>query len=198
MWYKIIPAALLLLFVGYQAYAFMARDTTPTRPYRVIQKLGTLEIRFYPPAITATVHKTGDYRDNMSAGFRDLASYIFGGNDREEKIAMTSPVISVPDSTGTDISFVMPEGFELQGRPTPTRAPNIVFQETAPVYTASLTFGGFAKKADMDRKTAELLAALKAQGLTPSGPVQHLYYNAPFDLFGRKNEVLVAIEGFTE
>ena len=40
------------------------------------------------------------YRKTSSKGFSILAGYIFGGNDKEEKIAMTSPVaMSLKDST---------------------------------------------------------------------------------------------------
>lgn len=198
MFLKITLATLLILFVGYQAYAFMQRDTTPNQPYRVVRRMGELEIRFYPPAVTATVHKSGEYRAMMNDGFRDLASYIFGGNDRQEKIAMTAPVITVPDEKGADVSFVMPEGFNLEQRPQPTRARNIRFRETEAVYTASLTFGGFANKTEMEQMSEQLLTSLDKAGLKAGGPVQHLYYNAPFDLFGRRNEVLVPLEDFAE
>jgi hypothetical protein len=195
---KITLAAALILFFGYQAFAYMQRDTTPTQPYRLVRRIGELELRFYPPAVTATVHKNGEYRTLMNDGFRDLASYIFGGNDRQEKIAMTAPVITVPDEKGADVSFVMPEGFNLEQRPQPTRVRNIQFRETEAVYTASLTFGGFANKEKMEDMSERLLTELGTAGLAAGGPVQHLYYNAPFDLFGRRNEVLVALKDFTE
>ena len=102
MFLKITFAAALILFFGYQAYAYMQRDTTPTQPYRVVRHFGELELRFYPPAVTATVHKHGEYRALMNDGFRDLAGYIFGGNDRQEKIAMTAPVIAVPDDRAAE------------------------------------------------------------------------------------------------
>jgi hypothetical protein len=194
---KISLAITLLVFVAYQAYAAMSRDTTPTQPYRIVQMIGDLEIRYYPPAVTATVHKDGAYRDRMNAGFRDLASYIFGGNERKENIAMTTPVIAVPDTAGgADISFVMPADFDLEKRPAPTRARHIQFRSTEPVYTASLQFGGFASETKMNAKSEELLAALQQAGLTPRGPVRHLYYNAPFDVFNRRNEVQVALDQY--
>lgn len=197
MFLKISLAIALLVFFAYQAYAAMSTDTTPTQPYKVVKMIGDLEIRYYPPAVTATVHKDGEYRDRMSAGFRDLASYIFGGNERNEKIAMTTPVVSVPDTAGgAEISFIMPEDFDLEKRPAPTRARNIEFRRTEPVYTASLQFGGFAGESKMQAKSEELLTALQKAGLKPRGSVRHLYYNAPFDVFNRRNEVLVELEEY--
>jgi hypothetical protein len=197
MFLKITLATALLVFVAVQTYAAMSRDTTPSQPYRIVEQIGDLQIRYYPPAVTATVHKSGAYRDRMNAGFRDLASYIFGGNERQESIAMTTPVISVPDTAGgADISFVMPEDFDFDKRPAPTRARNIQFQRTEPAYTASIEFGGFAGESKMQEQSEALFAALQRAGLRPRGAVRHLYYNAPFDLFDRRNEVLVELEGY--
>ena len=197
MFLKVSLAAALLVFVACQTYAAMSRDTTPSQPYRIVEQIGDLQIRYYPPAVTATVHKSGAYRDRMNAGFRDLASYIFGGNERQESIAMTTPVIAVPDTAGgADISFVMPEDFDFDKRPAPTRARNIQFRRTEPAYTASIEFGGFAGESKMQEKSEALFAALRQAGLQPRGTVRHLYYNAPFDLFDRRNEVLVELEGY--
>jgi hypothetical protein len=197
MFLKVSLATTLLVFVAYQTYAAMSRDTTPSQPYRIVEKIGDLEIRYYPSAVTATVHKSGAYRDRMNAGFRDLASYIFGGNERQEAIAMTTPVIAVPDTAGgADISFVMPEDFDFDKRPAPTRARNIQFRRTEPAYTASIEFGGFASESKMQEKSEVLFAALQRAGLQPRGAVRHLYYNAPFDLFDRRNEVLVELTAY--
>lgn len=192
----VLLVTVLLAYSGFQTYFIMAQ--TPTQPYRLVKKSGEMEIRFYPSAIEASVQKNGEYKQMMNNGFRDLAGYIFGGNEEKQKIAMTAPVKSVLDEKGSgEITFVMPEGFKLESKPKPN-ASHIQFRETEPVYTASLTFGGFANKEKMGRKSEALLELLKKEGLSPSGNVQYLYYNPPFQLFGRKNEVLVELTGFQE
>ncbi|MGB1175340.1 MAG: SOUL family heme-binding protein, partial [Luminiphilus sp.] len=47
-----------------------------------------VEIRDYDPRILATTRMT----DGQNSGFRVLAGYIFGGNEKEQEIAMTAPV----------------------------------------------------------------------------------------------------------
>jgi len=81
---------------------------TEKQKYSVLHKDGNFEIRRYEPAIMASVQMPGSYSDMSSTGFRELAGYIYGGNDEKMKIAMTAPVhVSMADSTST-MSFVMP------------------------------------------------------------------------------------------
>lgn len=196
--FKIAIVVAIIAFVSFQTYICMAQ--TPAQPYRQVKQLGDMEIRFYPPAVEASVYKKGAYREMMNNGFRDLAGYIFGGNEEKQKIAMTTPVKTVVDAPQADsgmISFVMPKDFKLESKPTPF-AKNIIFHETQAVYTASLTFGGFASREKMEKKSVLLLEMIKKEGLSPKGKVSFLYYNPPFQLFGRRNEVLVEITNFSE
>jgi len=50
----------------------------------------------------------------------------------------------------------------------------------------------------METYKSQLLAELKKRGLEPEGNVQYLYYNPPFQLFNRRNEVLVQLSNFSE
>ena len=51
-----------------------------------------VEVRRYGPRIAAETTVAADEDRARSAGFRRLARYIFGGNHRDEEIAMTAPV----------------------------------------------------------------------------------------------------------
>ena len=54
-----------------------------------------------------------------------LAGYIFGGNETNQKIAMTSPVsMSMNDST--EMKFMIPSNYELEDLPKPNNE-NIKF-----------------------------------------------------------------------
>lgn len=192
--------SLALLLGGWQMYMAMAQNSTPQQPYRIVKKIGNIEIRFYPPAVEASVIKSGNYNAMMNGGFRDLASYIFGGNDRNETIAMTAPVIvemTNNSSVSAKIAFVMPEDFDMDKRPKPYLS-NISFEKTNPVYAAAVTFGGFASLKTMDKHTELLLLELEKAGLKPEGNVAYLYYNPPFQLLNRRNEVLVRLNNFSE
>ena len=61
-------------------------STIYEQPYKVIRSLSDAEIRFYPPAVMATVISTANsYKEVGSKGFRQLANYIFGGNENNTK-----------------------------------------------------------------------------------------------------------------
>jgi hypothetical protein len=44
-------------------------------------------------------------------GFRRVASYIFGGNDKNESISMTAPVF-MEMGNNTKMAFVMPKNYK--------------------------------------------------------------------------------------
>ena len=58
--------------------------------YTSILQEAAFEIREYPALIAAEVTVQGDRSEAVSAGFRLLAGYIFGGNTRKQSIAMTA------------------------------------------------------------------------------------------------------------
>jgi hypothetical protein len=62
-----------------------------TPQYQVISEYNGFEIRRYNEMIIATTSVRSDYKGSTSSGFRRIANYIFGGNDKEMKIAMTCP-----------------------------------------------------------------------------------------------------------
>ncbi|RWX73707.1 MAG: hypothetical protein Metus_0486 [Candidatus Methanosuratincola subterraneus] len=64
--------------------------------YKIIKKLGDVEIRRYPPIVVARAEGTED-------PFSLLFAYISGKNRQKKKVSMTVPVISEKnchDSTG--------------------------------------------------------------------------------------------------
>lgn len=70
--------------------------------FRVLEAEGPLEVRYYEPHIVAEATTEGDYDRAARDGFRLLASYIFGNNASEARVAMTAPVASSPQaSAGT-------------------------------------------------------------------------------------------------
>jgi hypothetical protein len=70
------------------------------------------EIRTYETRLFATLKLPGNrYEKLSSAGFTILAGYIFGDNDKKEKISMTSPVtISIEDSM--TMMFMVPNQYK--------------------------------------------------------------------------------------
>ena len=93
-----------------------------TPEYKVIKKSGSYEVRKYEPMIIARTLVRSDYKEATSTGFRRIANYIFGGNEKNMEIAMTAPVLSnspVDVDSEYEISFVMPSSFKKETLPEP-------------------------------------------------------------------------------
>ena len=172
---------------------------TEQQHYRVVRKEDSFEIRFYPPANIASVDVAGGYDRMRNEGFRELAGYIFGGNSRGEKIAMTAPVImdlKDENQAGT-MSFVMPSSFDMNAKPAP-QSSRITFAETEPAYVAALTFGGFASIKDLEEHKARLLKLLEEKHIKYDIHAEYMLYDPPYKLLMRRNEVAVKLIDFNE
>ncbi len=178
-------------------------------PYEVVLSADAFEIRAYPALIAAEVAVGGDRNEAGNAGFRLLAGYIFGGNTRKQKISMTAPVIQAP-AAGKSIAmtapviqsgangawivrFIMPAGYTLDTLPVPDDA-RVRLLPLPPARVAVIRFSGLAQVADVEVKTAELLAFVAARKLRSSGPPVLARYNPPWTpWFMRRNEVMIPI-----
>jgi len=162
--------------------------------YRVIKKEKEFEIRFYPPAIFATTRSVAkSYRELGNTGFRKIAGYIFGNNETSAKIAMTAPVHMDINEKGSSMSFVMPSEYTLDKLPRPTDA-RVELHESPAVYIAAIEFSGYANDQKINQYKDQLSQILNKKGIKTIGNPTYLGYNAPYELIGRKNEVVIAIE----
>jgi len=184
-----ITAAVLLII---QSFTTMAFAETEKQKYRVVRSEKEFEIRFYPSAILATVYSdASNYRELAYPGFRKLAGYIFGGNESETKISMTSPVHMDMDTAS--MSFVMPSSFSEENLPMPDD-PGVKIERTDDVYVAAVRFGGYASDKDIRRYSEKLRSLLAVKGIKWYGNFRYLGYNPPFQPFGRRNEIIVNVE----
>lgn len=191
----IVITVLLALFIAFQIYTTMATKNTETQAYKVIRTEEEFEIRYYPAATMAMISSNlKSYRDLGSSGFGKLANYIFGGNSDNKQIAMTSPVhMNIGDSVST-MAFVMPSNFNKENLPKPNNA-DIVIKNSEPEYVAVIKFGGFASTERINIHKDMLEKALKDKGISYYGNFRYLGYNPPYQLFGRRNEVIVSLNG---
>jgi hypothetical protein len=166
----------------------------------MIRTEGDFEIRYYPSATMAFVTSNlKSYSDLGSSGFRQLASYIFGGNNMKQSIAMTSPVhMEIGDSLST-MAFVMPSAMKKEELPIPDNS-EISFKTSEPEYVAVIKFGGFANTEKINEQRIILEGLLKEKGLSYYGNFRFLGYNPPYQLIGRRNEVIISLnpENFKE
>jgi len=188
-----IVGIITAVFIVFQIYTTMSTSKSETQAYKVIQIEKEFEIRHYPSATMALVTSSlKSYRELGNTGFRKLAGYIFGGNKENKKIAMTSPVHMEISDTVSSMSFVMPTSYNKDNLPQPNNS-EIKIKVSEPEYVAALQFGGFATTSRIEKHKAQLKKLLEDKGISYYGNFRYLGYNPPFQLFGRRNEVIVAI-----
>lgn len=189
----IISIPLLVLFIFFQIYLSMPATKTETQAYKIIRIEKDFEIRFYPAVTMAMITSSAKtYRELGSTGFTKLAGYIFGGNETRKKIAMTSPVHMDINDSVSSMSFVMPSEYNKDNLPKPNDS-QILIRTTADEYVAAIKFGGFASDQDIKLNASKLENALKANSIAYYGNFRFLGYNAPYQLFGRRNEIIVSV-----
>ena len=188
----IVLTIVLVLFVVSQLWAQTQVKGIETYPYRVDKTYDGFEVRTYAQA--NFIYVTMDartYAEGSNKGFRMLAGYIFGGNARDQKIAMTSPVVMDMDSEMT-MKFLVPAQYSMEELPTPNNA-QVRFATEKERTMAAITFGGFANDEKIAKYKDELFQRLDAEGIQHTGQWSFLGYDPPFKLLGRKNEVVVEL-----
>ena len=189
----ILLGAIILTFIIIQVFAMKGQSNIETYPYVVNKKYDTFEIRSYEASLFTSVKlSTKEYKEASSKGFSMLAGYIFGGNERNEKIAMTSPVaMSLADSM--TVMFMVPKKFTKEMLPRPSQS-QIEFREEPAKTVAAITFSGWADDEKIEKYKSELKAALDAEGIAYTNQFYFLGYNPPYEVFNRKNEVIVELQ----
>jgi hypothetical protein len=183
-----------VLFIVLQAFTAVSTARTEQQPYTVLQQLGELEIRHYPAALMATVESPDtSFRGSSNASFRRLAGYIFGGNEQAKSIPMTAPVHMEQAPAGSRMRFVMPASFTADSMPLPND-PGVRMDATEEEHVAALRFGGFGSEDRIAEHRAQLLAACATEGLEVLGGVRYLGYDPPWQMVGRRNEVVVRVK----
>ena len=135
---------------------------------------------------------SNNYRKTSSKGFSVLAGYIFGGNDKEEKIAMTSPVaMSLKDST--TMLFLVPKKYTRDNLPVPNDS-SIEFKDIPEKKVAAISFSGWANDLKIAAFKKNLITALNIKGIEYTDNFYFLGYNAPMEVFNRKNEIIVELK----
>ncbi len=185
-------AVIVIAFTFVQLNFSRDQRNIETYPYVVTKKYDRFEIRRYEATLFTSVKlSTKGYKNSSSKGFSILAGYIFGANERNEKIAMTTPVSMSLDDSMT-MMFMVPKKFNKDMLPKPNQ-PVIEFKEEPAKLLAAITFKGWANDTKIEKYKQELKAALDSEGIAYSNQFYFFGYNAPYEVFNRKNEVLVEL-----
>ncbi|MEI6529375.1 MAG: heme-binding protein [Candidatus Falkowbacteria bacterium] len=182
--------------------------------YSVVKRMKGYEIREYPAHIVAQTKVQGQHGRSMSSGFRIVAGYIFGGNTKKERIAMTAPVVAqkgegsnvlesiamtapvVATTEGNSqlISFGMPRSYTLETLPIPNDSRVKIVMVPAKKYGV-MRFSWYRSDVRIKRLQQKLILALTRDGLTSIGSASYAGYNAPWTPpWMTRNEVLVELK----
>ena len=183
----------VLAFIAIQVLAKRGQNGIETYPYEVVKNYDDFEIREYEASLFSSVKLVSkSYKNGSNEGFRKLAGYIFGGNDKEEKIAMTSPVAMSLDDTMT-MMFMVPRNLKKENLPTPNNS-EIQFEEVPAKKVAAIRFSGWASDKKIEKYKKQLITALEKKGIEFTNRFYYLGYNPPYETVNRRNEVIVELK----
>jgi hypothetical protein len=191
----IIVGSILALIAILQIYLSRSTQQTEQHRYKVIKKFEKFEIRKYEAALFSSVkiNKKG-YKERSSEGFRILAGYIFGSNETNEKIAMTSPVVMELGDT-SKMMFMVPHNYNLNNLPCPKNN-KIVFEKEDEKIIAAIRFDGWADDEKIEKYKTILKNELIKEKLIYVDKFSFLGYNPPYEVLNRRNEVVVELINF--
>ena len=158
--------------------------------YELLSEYEGFEIRRYSESVQARLLTPSSGWSGNSSGFRRIAGYIFGGNETNQRIAMTAPVQMWDTDSGSMMSFTMPSKYSIKDLPSPIDK-GVEIVEVDEHVVAVLPFSGLSRNSKARRLMAKLETLVQASGLTAEGaPVLAVYDNPGTTLpFMRRNEI---------
>ena len=164
-------------------------------PYTVDVSDGAFELRSYGAHLVAEVQVTGSREGAVGKGFRVLAGYIFGGNDRGEKIAMTVPVAQSPVADGAwTVRFMLPAAADIAALPVP-RDGAIRFVTMPPERQVTLRFSGLRGDGMLAQQAQALRLWAEGQQVQITAGPHYYFYDGPMTLpWNRRNEVAFTVQ----
>lgn len=189
-WVVCIVAALGV--AGLLAGCGVTRAGYESAPHRVVVREGRFEVRDYPDLRLATTRMPS----GQDSGFMRLFRFISGGNERGEKIAMTTPVFMERGVGGGEdsMAFVLPEAMTNAPKPSASEV------SLATVPGGRFAVHRFAAGRPETGLEAEAERALRAwidgRRLTAEGRPTFAYFDPPWiPRWFRRNEVMLRVKG---
>lgn len=185
-----VTLGLLALYsLGHKIYQMKLEQPS----YSVVKRTKDYELREYEPYLVAEVLQLGDFSSARNSGFMKVGGYIFGGNEREESIAMTAPVFDMPGQGERRISFMIPSQYALDDLPIPNDADVNLREEPARLMAAKRVRGRWNEN-KMNAALDAMKESLDEDGYRVIGEPVFAYYDPPSaPFFVRRTEVLIEL-----
>jgi len=203
---KLITVLTTLFLAGCNVFGIRSADEPN---YQVLNDYVHIQIRHYPAIVIAQIEVNADYKNSSSQGFQRLAGYIFGNNKKQQKMAMTAPVIQEQEAETIAMTapvlqqksgsvwlmaFVLPQGYSLSNAPEPLDSA-VVIKEIPGKKTAVIRYSGSLSEQGIEEKSEELKSWLSQQGYKAISSSRSAAYDPPWTLpFLRRNEIHIDIE----
>ena len=171
--------------------------------YDMVKQSDGVELRRYKTLHIVTTSMEGNSGRNSS--FRKLAGYIGKQNEKEQKIAMTAPVIMSPsEPTKTQgsaqapmpkrMSFIVPQAVVDAGIPKPSNA-SVNLESIPGGLVVAVRYKGSYKQKSRDEAVAKLNAWIAKNNLRAISEPSFAMYNPPWiPEFFRRNEVWIRVQ----
>ena len=162
--------------------------------FDILKKSKNIEVRLYKENIIAKTSVPIEDEKIDNSMFRTLASYIFGENERRQRIPMTAPVTTIKNEETYDMIFYMLNVENIDELPNPTN-PNIEFEKLNLGKCVSISFSWLTNDFRVKYYKNQLKKYIKDNGYTAISPFMLNRYDNPWTLpWNRRNEVLVKIK----
>ncbi len=160
--------------------------------YKIIEKNGQIEVRQYDDYFLAST-KTR-INSSLDTGFNNVFQYISGNNEGNQKISMTTPVVTYEENQELVTGFYVPSKYSKQNIPSP-KDDNVFINEVKKSYYVVIRFKGNWKPHIFDKYHQILLKHISDNHLVVKSPKMIMRYQPPFiPGFLRRNEIAYQIE----
>ena len=203
---KLITVLTTVFLAGCSVFGIRSADEPN---YQVLNDYGHIQIRQYPALVVAQTEVNADYKNSSSQGFQRLAGYIFGGNKKQQKMAMTAPVIQEQEAETMAMTapviqqksggvwlmtFVLPKSYSISTAPVPQDS-TVVIKEIPGKKVAVIRYSGRLSEQGIEENADALKNWLSKQGYRAISPSRSAAYDPPWTLpFLRRNEIHIDIE----
>jgi len=185
-------ALLIMIMIVFSLLIYSFKNNTSNsvqEQYIILKKIDNIEIRKYRESVNASYYsKAKEERNNY---FKNLAAYIFGDNNKNVSIAMTSPV-TMKLYGNKEMIFRMPNNYTLDSLPKANN-PKINFMTIASCTKAAIQYSGYSNKNIEENKIKELKNILERENIKHDNKFELLVYNSPFEILNRRNEITINI-----
>ena len=173
------------------------------------------EIRRYQPFTVCSVcmgtaageaspgnESTSDKPKVGAGSFNTLAGYLFGKNQQQKPMKMTTPVLMDGEGSTRQMSFVLPSEYwssdALSNAPQPIQGSGVSLAVKESQTRAVVMFGGYASKSETNKRKEQLMSSLannKEWEPVNDATITLSQYNDPFTPpWKRLNEVSISVQ----